>query len=454
MCFKKKEEVIPIDAPIAEQARPYLTHKKSLNELDYENANHVKIAIYCLNANPTMARDLDLNNSKELAILKIWINNDYSNYLLCIKNKIDHIDLLTMYIVEKLLKTLESSNESVALLLSYDKRLLINYQYETKNGEAISYFDKNLGIPTSLVAKANLKLKLIDAQKLVESIDVALKLIDMSLVSSFIVGIINRILRDEILNFINSKGLSFYDLPQYYTEINDGVYEKLSKHFSECGLKLTDFSLYDVSVPNNTDKLLRDQYFAIYESERIKEHEYKMEKQALDLYERKAAIHSKYPDFPITLTEAEKDFALNRYLMRIGQNTSLTADIKDEVLEVRKVENKGTVTAERKIAAPAVPSIIKKSNKPRLIYGISVAAMYLIALICFSGGAVLGFSMLAVVTFIAGISAIVCFDKLKYGGNTEATENIGYRRESDMYINQQLETQIEKDSSNQDVSKE
>ena len=35
MCFRKKEEFIPIDAPIAEQARPFLEHRRRLSDLDF-----------------------------------------------------------------------------------------------------------------------------------------------------------------------------------------------------------------------------------------------------------------------------------------------------------------------------------------------------------------------------------------------------------------------------------
>ncbi len=439
MCFRKKEEFIPTDAPIAEQARPFLEHRRRLSDLDFENANNVEIAIYCLNANPTMARDLDVNDPRGLAILKIWVRKDYSNYLLCINNNVNHIELLTLYIIGKLYKTLGTGNEGISLLASYDKKLLINYQYETKSGETISYFDKNLGVPTALVAKANLRLKLVNAQVLVNRIDIALRYLDMALVTNFITGIINKNMRDTILSFINSNELSFYDLPQYYTDINQAVFAKLSAQFAECGLALTEFTLSDISVPNNTDKLLRDSFFAISEAERMKEHEYKMEKEALDLYERKASIHSKYPDFPITLTEAEKDFALNRYLTRIGKDTSLSADINDKVLENRKVVNKGTVTTERKISAP---KLIKKSNKVRLIYAISVAVMYFIAFLCFIPGVKVGFSLLACVTLISGVAGLVLFDKLKNGNKKEQIIDTGYRRENDMYIKQQQDIEV------------
>lgn len=437
MNLKKHEKSIPVDAPISEQARPYLEHKKRLTELDFSKVKDMEIAIYCLNVNPPMVKDLDVNVDRELAILKIWIKRDYSNYLLCLKNKVDHIALLTLYLTEKMQKTLTSVNEGVTLITSFDKKLVLNYLYETKRGETISYFDKALGVPTSLVAKANVKLKLVDAQKLVEKIDIDIKYIDMSIVANFVTAGLNRIVRDTILSFIASKNLSYYDLPQHYTVINNGILDNLREYFVKCGLDATDFALSDISVPNNTDAMLKNQFFALAEAERVKTYEQKMESASLDLYERKAAIHSKYPDFPITLTEAEKDFALNRYLTRIGKDTTLKAEIEEEKIADRKIINDGTATAERKIS---MPTFVKKSNKFRIVFGIMVAVLYVIALSMFAVTVQAGLIALACATLISGLTAFFGYNKLKYGSKTKQIIETDYSRGGDMYIRQEVES--------------
>lgn len=437
MCFKKREKDIPVDAPIAEQARPYLEHKKRLTELDFSKVKDVEIAIYCLNVNPPMVQDLNVNVERELSILQIWIKRDYSNYLLCVKNKVDHTALLTLYLTEKLQKTLNSALEGVSLITSFDKKLVLNYMYETKRGETISYFDKALGVPTSLVAKANVKLKLIDAQKLVEKIDIDVKYIDMSIVTNFVTASLNRIVRDTILSFIATKNLSYYDLPQHYTLINGGILDNLREYFRTCGLDATEFALSDISVPNNTDAMLKNQFFAIAEAERIKTYEQRMESASLDLYERKAAIHSKYPDFPLTLTEAEKDLALNRYLTRMGRDTSLKADIEEKQLTDRTIANDGTVTTERKVS---IPTYIKKSNKFRLVYGIMVALIYVVSLSMFAIDIGAGLVSLGIATLIAGMTAFFGYNRLKYGSKTKQIIDTDYSRGGDMYISQEVES--------------
>ena len=436
MWLNKKEKTISSDAPISEQAVPYLEYRKRLSELDFKKLKDVEIAIYCLNVNPTMIKDINVNSERDLTVLKIWIKRDYSNYLLCLKNKVDHIDLLTLYISEKLKKTRDIYDKDMALITSYDKKLVFNYQYETKKGETISYFDKALGVPTSLVARARVKLKLMNAQKLVEKIDIDIKSIDLAIVTGFITSILNTIVRDTILSFINSKNMSFYDLPQHYTVINKGILNNLNECFNECGLAALDFSISDISVSDNTDTLLKNQFYAIAEAERVKAHEQRMESASLDLYERKAAIHNKYPNFPITLTEAEKDMALNRYLTRMGEDTELKADIRDGKLGTRKVDIDGTTTNERKIAPP---TFTKQSNGFRIFYAVMVSVLYVIALIMFSAGLGVGLICLGCATFISGITAFACYKRLKYGNKKQQIIDTDYEREGEMYISQEVE---------------
>lgn len=418
MCFNNRQNEVPVDAPIAEQARPYYEGRKSISDLDFRTTKGVEIARYCLRNYPYKAKDFDVGNERHLSVLKKWINENLKNYITCVDLGIDKIiknpELLAAYLANKLTATLNET-EGLSLINSYDNRLVLNYHYETKRGETISYFDTALGVPTSLVATANIRLKLVNAQKLVEKVDVDIHKIDAPIVVSFITAAFNGIVRDMVLSLIATENLSFYDLSQYYTQLNQAMMDKLGEYFNACGLEATYFAFSDISVPNNTEHLLKNQFFAIAEAERIKVHEQKMEKASLDLYERKAEIHSKYPDFPITLTEAEKDFALKRYLARTGHDTTLKSDIKEKALTGRKEDLSGTKTVGDKVVPPTV---VKESNSFRISYMITVACLYLVAALMFIGGAQLGFAALACVTFIAGITLTCCYKKIKYGTKT------------------------------------
>lgn len=417
MCLKRKEKQISDDAPIADRARPYLEHKKSLTDLDSLKKSDMEIVDYCLRSVPSMITGFNLGVKNEMAIIKQWVTNSYSNYLICAKYGVTNIELLTLYVWKKTQATL-SGVDGMSLITSFDNRMVIQYHYETKQGETISYFDKALGVPTSLVAIADLKLKLINAQKLVEKIDVDIKYLDAVFVREFITSTLCRTVRDEILSFISQNDASFYDLPHYYTAINQKILESLNITFISSGLEATDFALTDISVPNNTDKLLQNQFFAIAEAERIKTYEQRMEKASLDLYERKAEIHNKYPNFPLTLTETEKDLALNRYLKRIGQNTDMKVEIKEKNILRRAKATSGHVTEEPE---SSTPTFINTDHKFRIAYIIATAILLVFSFSMFAVSPVAGSASLAATVLICGLTAFFGYKKLKYGTQTVTT---------------------------------
>lgn len=180
-------------------ARPYIERKKKLSELDLSKESDVCIALCCLNADHSRVNEFSESNENELKVLKYWISprffkydkyktqcskySRYSNYLFCVRYGADYDELLTLYLEEKFRLTISDSDKNVLqLLTSFDKKLAIEYKYETKREETVSYFDKTLGVPTSLVVAANLKLKLADARKLVKVIDVDIEQINMNIV--------------------------------------------------------------------------------------------------------------------------------------------------------------------------------------------------------------------------------------------------------------------------------
>ena len=359
MFYKKGRRRPDSTKPIEVQAAPYLKYRYSLAELNFNFEESVKLALHCLNTNAALAKGLDLTSESNLKVLKRWIGNDFANYTLCVINGVEHPELLTMYLAKKFEQNHNPADKNLTLVGSYDKKLIINYQYETKRDAAITYFDQVLGIPTALTVRANLKLKLVDAQKLVEKIDVEASAINLDMAMGHLTAIVNRVVRDTILSEIAAKELSFFELSHHFTLLNKSILVALRTELAESGLEAVDFVIANIVVPDNTQAVLQNQFFAIAGAERVKAHEYRMQSLALDLYERKASIHEKYPHFPLTLTEVEKDLALNRYLNRVGKTTEVKPEVKVEVSE-KSLDDRGFVTKE----------IFNKDNKigiPRII---------------------------------------------------------------------------------------
>ena len=427
--------------PIEERAQPYLEYRRSLSELDFMNESDIGLAVYCLGQDTNLLQDFTVEEPDHLSFLKRWIKLNYANYLACVQNGLEHSDLLMLYLTLKFTDLYQKKDklgklnkgrhdgelgltQYLTLSTSYDKKMVINYQYETNEGETISYFDQVLGMPTKLVAKANVRLKFVDAQKFVQKVDVDLAALDLDSLAGCITTNLNRVVRDTILSFIAQKNLSFYDLPQYFTVLNKGISVNLRTSLGDYGMEAVEFVLSKIAVPNNAEELLREQFYTIAKAERFKDHEHRMANAALDLYERKAAIHEKYPNFPLTLTEAEKDFALKRYLKRMGEDTELKGDqIIEKRLPKRKFAKglaaKTDLSPEKFDYIPETASDNKHSKIFRIFYGIGLGLIYFLALASFSVSVVTGIIGLCLATFITGLATFFGYKYLKGDSQTE-----------------------------------
>lgn len=456
---------------IPERAQPFLEYRRRLGELDLRYNENITLALYCLSINPGLIKDLDLNDEFDAAAIEEWFmgcrkyRDSYgdehvlggpSSYFSCLRSGAESTELLALYLKSKLKSTIEPVGKELSLFDSFDKKIVLNYQYETKRGETVSYFDQTLGIPTILTARARVKIKLIDVQKFVEKVDVSLREIDAKLVRDYLTVILNRVVRDTILSFIAEKNLSFYELPQAYTLLNQNITASLQKPLADAGLVLLNFSLSDIALPDDTNEMLKDQLFAIAETERTKALEQRMATQAMDLYERKADIHEKHPNYPVTLTEAEKDFALRRYLNRIGKDTRLRANINKKALKDRVMANQGTLTENGELLTP--DGYKNKRNKFRIFFGVMATLLFLVAFGVFSSSLSSGLIALGVAVLATGLTGILGYDKLKEESEPLPLYNLGGDEEDETEpkpILDELEVEVdEMNESNGDATHE
>ncbi len=423
MCFKK--DPTPQD-PISEAAKPYLTGKKPFLNLDFTNYRDREIALYCLKRNTALLQQLDKEQASHVSLLSSWIDKDFSNYIHIYNFKLSTPALLERYLYLKFRAT-KSYDTDLSLMHSLKGKMMLCYRYTTKKGETISYFDNSLGVPTPLLVTADLRLKMINPDAFITALDYHITILDLPLAFDKIHAVINKSIRDSLLRFIMDNHLTYYQLPQFYSELNAAVADNLNVALKTYGLEVVDLNILDISISNNTQELFEKQYFAISEARRVKEYEYAMEETALNLYEKKAEIHNKFPEFPVTLTEAEKDFALNRYLNRNGIDTSLSAEIRKKHLESPdEVRHEGTLTKGK----TTKPPILQPSNFKK-VYFIALVIMLLVSIsICF-GSVAGGLIAIGITALIFGIIAVAKYPAFLKTENQD--DNSAYLRQLEDY---------------------
>ena len=433
-------------------AAPYLLGKKKFNELNLRTLQGVEVAKYCLSHNNAFIKELDPKNPTHISLLQSWITpsvqypNALGNYKI-ISKYIKSTALLDHYLYLKFGQS-KSEQKDVSILKSFNNNIVIGYRYKTRKGETLAYFDKALGVPTVLTIAADLKVKIINSQKLVESIDINTMSVDLRITVEFIDNKVSKVLRDSLLGFLKAHELSYYELSQYYSLISEQAISTLNKDFEEAGLLVSYLNIIDITIPNNTNEMFERQYFALAEEERVKDFEFRMEKESLDLYERKAEIHSKYPEFPITLTESEKDFALNRYLKRVGRYKELTADIQSDELAEKGKQATGTFTKtnKEKVVEPEAPSMPRSVNAFRVTWIVLLIVALIVSSILFVvsvGAALIAYG---VTILIFGILLAVKLGTFK-AGKQAAQAYKEYDKQTEIYNNESaayLENEIDK----------
>lgn len=430
-------------APVPEPPKPVIIDtqtavhdiiegKMELSALDFTTGQAKEIALLCLEEKQFLARQLDASDVSQREVLKLWVEKNYGNLLLLNKEQ-RHADLVNVYLehkfkeqMQKWTKENNDVSKDFSIERSYSGQQIINYNYATREGEAICYFDNGLGIPVRLKTQAAFRLKIINALWLVENLDVELKRADLSLTINLINTCIHNCMRDVVLTVIETKKLSYYDLPRFFTAIKDKLAVSLQAQFNKFGVLVMDADIKDISIINKVTEKFESQYYALAEVALVKEFENKLEAASLKLYEQKAMIHDKYPSFQTGMTEAEKDLALSRYLKRTGQEQELAAvDVITDVLPPKPHDPTALVT-KAEIKKPVQPAAPVPKNSYRVAYGIVVALLIAIGAaltvlaILFQKTVIIGASVLGVGVVVAVVWGILWRFELKHGMSNSA----------------------------------
>ena len=165
-------------------------------------------------------------------------------------------------------------------------------------------------------------------------------------------------------------------------------------------------AIQKLSISENAARILEKDGLERIKEKIKRESELEYEKLALDNYERKAKIHKENPNFELTLTEAEKDFALDRYITKnLADNGKLKqAEFKDELLERKK---KSTSTTLKK--GEDVPHLQEeKKNKYGFLFISAIISLIVAILMLLANNVVTSsigsvFLVLSIVVFLVAV---------------------------------------------------
>ncbi len=311
-------------------AEKVLRGERALESLDFTDGKQVMSAREVLDARPAWVRRLDLKRPDHHKFVVDWLNaktsdggpNEFWSKLAQLDPRTFMTDenndnaILSLCLQKGLIEEKRLAN--FAPMYSFTNQIVMNMNYETAVGEEIVYHDKLLDLPTSLVVRATMNFKILDTYKFMKFLDVHPQQINPTLVYSKIVPDISSVLRSAILSVIEELDLSYYRISTYYDVITGRVITMFNTLCAERGMQIVDLYIANIKIPSNVAKILEEkklEAMQIMEDIAVKN---KAERLALDNYEKKAQIHQKYPEFAVTLSEREKDNAVERYNIKNG----------------------------------------------------------------------------------------------------------------------------------------
>lgn len=387
-----------------------LNGKKALKNIDSSNPLEKSGFLQFVKSYPSTLRGLSIDNPKEKELIRLSVESNYSNFTYLTKNQ--YFEEIAKLYVSKLMAATQStltasnpdSSEKVWLQTSFDERPVVSFSYTTHEGEQIYYFDNELKIPSSLISKLFISLKIVDALAFIKGLDISVRAINCKTAVQTLKNIVIGEYRNTMSAFLDDENTGYYKLCSNVGKLSDELTDAFNKKLEPLGVVTRKVSIVSVKIPDNTRILLENQYFSLRKENDRRENDLNFEREALKFYEQKAEIHSKHPDYEETLTEAEKDFALRRYLIKtdnepktelIERETLKSRDVDQSITEVKKIKEKPVM--------PVEPEVVKGGLTAFIVFGVLLIVGSCLTMIASVGG---GLIALGASVLILGTVAI------------------------------------------------
>lgn len=340
--------------------------KTHLDALDLTDPLIFEAAIRALRKSVDLVKGFVIDTPEKEKLIITWVEEDYKR-ITCLAESQLTSEIINAYFIKRMQDTYIGAKEvplGNMCYSSYDKSLILVLTWETTKTEVLRYFDKELGVPAELRGKVCIKIKITDAMKLLKAVDIDLRYVDFQYIAGEFRGLTEKTYREVLFEVMDEKNAGYLTLGKYFTQISRQIKEKLSYVAAEWGVEIKDAEVKEIDMPSNLMEIVRQEYINISRERSRMDFEQTVAENSLKNYEKKAEIHSKYPQFQMTLTEAEKDNALDRYLKRVEKYKKEIVDVKDKQLQDDKTHVLQSfdevITEPTKPVKPVKSSILKK----------------------------------------------------------------------------------------------
>jgi len=375
-----------------------------IEDLDYDTQTH-RDAAYTFLTYRKNDYIRKLKSEKEVKFLSYAIEKsggEFFKYLDKEQRCSKYADYYLDYILKNIRKQGDEAvqkinDEDLVVQRSYDEKELLVVTYKTHAGEEVQYFDSGLNIPASIVSSLIVTIKVNDSLDFLSSMDVSVKYIDFYDIRQQLVFAIKTALRDSILNVLKKNGMDFYKSSVDFLHIKDELNNNLKPFFDNNCIEITKLNVLGINLSGDIIDQLEQLYFINSKEKQKHDNEIKYQKDSLELFKNKVEILSKNPVGVGMLTEAEKDKALDRYLVRTGNN------IDGYGFDKLYLAKRNEKVIGKKNSMDVDPFFDQKPTNPFIIYAVIASLIFVLSLIGFASSAKLGLILMGVALIINGL---------------------------------------------------
>ena len=427
----------------------------SVVDLDLSVAEDVADVRAAISAAPeTVFSRLSLDDVASQEFLFAWVKMNPEN-LLQIPANLYFPEIMEIYFYHQIKETAPetSADCNFTIYKGVDGYYSLDVHYETDEGEEIRYIDSQLKMPVAMRSKFDSRVKIYDIIKFLSAIDVDLATLTYSQISAYVKDMLLNAYRTVIMAVVDKKQVGYYSLARYYRTISGAMMSLFEGDFDRTGILLTEFQIRELALPQQALDQAADHYYAYRELEREMEFRNRCEQLSLDTYERKAEIHEKCQSFPVGMTEAEKDFAFDRFLKKMGryerselkggydpnssklltQNKHRAGATPDEILRAPAAPMKPVMEQ-----IPTPPSYIPRNTTPGFVFLLLLsifmtAVAFYVSSAIFGLGSFVGFVVAGIAVFVLGLYR-AHMETVEYNNRKFAPEYADYMKRYNAYI--------------------
>lgn len=382
-----------------------------VNKLDLARADHRDAFFKALKQRPAILSRVSKANSDHFLNLAI---RKHPEYFVHLKRSQYKDDIAQLYLFQRFANGEGKADKSagvqkILVRKSFEEKVILTYSYITDAGDDIYYYDKELDVPVSLKSSLMLTLKIDDALKLIDKLDIHITQLGEHRIKAFILDVIANQYKAYLSSYIKNNDVGYYTLCTSLADLGDGFKKDISDAFKEYGIIVNDVVIKNLAIPKDIQTKIEDQAFRIRQHRADIAADAEFAKVSLESYEAKLAIQAKYPSTDHSLTEYEKDLALKRYLTKVGR---LSADKLDRTISIADKSPVADSTVYKK--EDIIPDIPKKPNPFRTWFCVAalIAVAVLVALVVI-GKPGLGLIAFGICLLPLGVVAALYLEKLK-----------------------------------------